>query len=276
MDNTLLLDRLTNNKYYLNTKEYVISNKNNFNAFVPENISIYKNTSILNNDFIKQRISMIPIKKSIVEKINKEDKLEMTLEENNETTNNIDITTDNCIFFLNEKILNIKYGDPILICKLKPSQEINLKSIATSGYAKEHNCWAAVSTSYFDDNNNLTIESLGHYDPIDIFKKSCILINDKLEKLKQIIIDFYDKKSNKDKFEITIENEDHTLGNLFTSYIQLNHRDIYSGYSKPHPSEFKINILVMNDKLSSKNIKELCLNAIDQLNKKFNQFNKLQ
>ena len=241
-------------------------------AFVPENITIHKNTSILNNDFIRQRLSMIPIKKSIVEKINKEDKLEMTLEETNNSSNNIDITTDNCVFFLNEKILNKKYGDPILICKLKPTQEINLKSIATFGFANKHNCWAAVSTSYYDDDNNLTIESLGQYDSINIFKKSCVLINEKLEKLKQIILEFYEKRSDKDKFEITIENEDHTLGNLFASYIQLNHSDIYSAYSKPHPSEPRINILIMNDKLSSKNIKELCLNTIDQLNKKFLQY----
>jgi DNA-directed RNA polymerase subunit L len=238
-------------------------------AFVPENININKNTSILNNDFIRQRISMIPIKKSIVEKINKEDKFEMTLEETNNTTNNISITTDNCVFFLNEKILNKKYGDPILICNLKPTQEINLKSIATSGFANQHNCWSAVSTSYYDDDNNLTIESLGQYDSLDIFKKSCTLITEKLEKLKQIILKYYQKRSDKDKFEITIENEDHTLGNLFASYIQLNHSDIYSAYNKPHPSESKIQILVMNDKLSSKNIKELCLNTIDKLNQTF-------
>ena len=112
---------------------------------------------------------------------------------------------------------------------------------------------------YVDDNGDpnkfdFTIESIGIIPPGEIFKRACRSLvkkitqfNKDLEKAldsKESSISIRESSSVMKGFDITIENENHTLGFLFQTYLNKLNDNGFVGYMNPHPLEKKIKIRV--------------------------------
>lgn len=112
---------------------------------------------------------------------------------------------------------------------------------------------------YLDENGepdrfDFTIESIGIIPPGEIFKRACKNLvkkinnfNKNLEKAldsKDSTITIRDSSSVMKGFDITIENENHTLGFLLQTYLNKLNENAFVGYMNPHPLEKTIKIRV--------------------------------
>ncbi len=70
------------------------------------------------------------------------------------------------------------------------------------------------------------------------------------------------------KIDITIDNEDHTLGNIMQEYLLMHSGIIYAAYNVPHPLEkkLKISYITKNGEESKKIFIECIDNAIADIN----------
>jgi DNA-directed RNA polymerase subunit L len=231
-------------------------------AFWKDLMVIEANTSIFNNDYMKLRLSQLPIfdiksdieflhprfwdkvdyKDTKREKHLKEKNIEFYLNVHNNTPENINVTTNDARVVIDSEITqmyNKKY--PILITQLRPNESFKCYLRATLGVGEKNNIWSAVNTSFYDIDEKeeskitLTLESQGQLTEKDILVKSAGNIIYKLDEFKNII-----NKKIKDK-EITDENlirfefknEDHTFGELLNRAFQDHPKITFSGVSKP-------------------------------------------
>ena len=124
-------------------------------------VNIKSNTSPLFDEFISHRLGLIPIESSEAVKYefsrscsckdfctscSVEFVLKVKCEKNEGT---LEVTTDHIIALDKTcRVVPVTYPgeDPILICKLKKNQELDMHLIAKKGIAKEHSKWSPVST----------------------------------------------------------------------------------------------------------------------------------
>jgi len=145
-------------------------------------VNIRANTSPLFDEFISHRLGLIPLNSSSISKYEYSRKCncnefcelcsvqfsmkEKCIEESMEITTD-HIKSNN----LDSTVFPIKNEseDPILICKLRKNQEIDIHMIAKKGIGKEHSKWSPVSSvvmqhvpeiEFFDKMNNLDKLSL--------------------------------------------------------------------------------------------------------------------
>jgi len=140
-------------------------------------VNIRANTSPLFDEFISHRLGLIPLNSQSITKYEYSRKcncnefcelcsVQFSLKEKC-IEESMEITTDN-IKSVNpdSTVLPIKYEneDPILICKLRKNQELDIHMIAKKGIGKEHSKWSPVSSvvmqhvpdiEFFDKINNL-------------------------------------------------------------------------------------------------------------------------
>lgn len=134
------------------------------------------------------------------------------------------------------------------------------------------NDWMALDANrYFLKNSyDFTIESVGVFENITIFKKACNIMIDKFNKLMNDINSNIDKHiipltaTMLNGYEIILENEDYTLGKaleylLYTMYYEQNDILNFCGFRKPHPH---INISIIR----------LGFNNVDDYNSKASVF----
>ncbi len=101
---------------------------------------------------------------------------------------------------------------------------------------------------------DFSIETIGVIPPGEIFKRACKNLvkkitefNKNLEKAldsKDSSISIRESSSVMKGFDITIENENHTLGFLLQTYLNKLNKGAFVGYMNPHPLEKKIKIRV--------------------------------
>ncbi len=226
-------------------------------AFTKKSILIEKNTSIFDNDYMKDRISQFTfpnLKCDIyyLEDIywneidfmnDKRDRHpkdninpEMYINAVNDTNEIINITTNDARFYINDELIDNPYNKdlPWLIIKLKPGQSFICKAKAVLATAKLNSIWMAAHAYYdYDEDANsakFTIESMGQFSEYEILHKGCRLMIDKLENLKKTV---KESNINDNKVYIKLVNEDHTLGGVVNEYLQLNKNIAFSGLSKP-------------------------------------------
>tara|TARA_B100001248_G_scaffold260222_2_gene247868 strand:- start:4818 stop:5672 length:855 start_codon:yes stop_codon:yes gene_type:complete len=262
------------NEILVNTiRRLVLSEVSSF-AFHPDNITIGKNTSILNNDNIRHRISLLPIQK-LKEKDYKSINITLALNESNKSSKINTITTDNCVIRVNNVIRRDMFpSPPVIIVNLKEDQEIELNATASYEKAFVHNMYAAAANSYFDESENyytLFIEGLGQYSCEDIFKMAC---ESYLEKLIKLQVFLKEHENYEDNFiEFKIENENHTLGCLFVHELQKLKDIEYAAYKMEHPSINNIEISITTN--GSKNIKDVTNQVYKKLQDMFTNMIKL-
>ena len=270
-------------------------------AFDPKDIIIDQNKnqsleakSIYNNDYMRLRLSLVPvlgvkndisniekvikfeeeINKTIYDKKLENIELLKQIEEKqlrerannlnmiiNRTVNNtnkiMNITTDNAIFRYNTKIIPSPYNPPLLLIKLKPGQEFGCKCYSTLDIPLRNAIYLSCSLCAYeriDDNTFLfKLESLGQLSEKELLMRSCLIINNKIKLLKEVIIEKiknYKAEISKDIYNldtkteslseeldthlvngiIKLENESHTMGPLITRYLQEDKDILFAGY----------------------------------------------
>lgn len=143
-------------------------------------------------------------------------------------------------------------SDPISINEEWNKKEIQIRTtnsnIAPDELEFIKKDWMALEANrYFIKNSfDFTIETVGIFDNINIFKKACNIMISKFNKLINDINNDIDKHIIQltatmiNGYEIILENEDYTLGKvleylLYTMYYQENDILNFCGFRKPHP-----------------------------------------
>lgn len=265
-------------------------------AFESSTIDIEHNDTIYNNDMMRLRISQIPvfnIKNDIVflsqkfwknvdftdpkrEKHKQEKKIEMYISEHNDTLINKDVFTDNIKLFVDGEQIKDPYKDiePILITRLRPNQTFKAHCKAVLAVGEKNDIYAGASNCFFNkesDKFKLIIESQGQMDEYELLSKSCDIAIKKMKDIKLSIEQSYKTGETSKTIEITLTNEDHTIGNIINSGLQQNENVVYSGLSKPDLliKEVKIKYLTHDKKPLNP-----CYQSIDNKIKEFTEIKK--
>jgi len=169
-------------------------------------VNIRANTSPLFDEFISHRLGLIPLNSSSISKYEYSRKcncnefcelcsVQFSLKEKC-IEESMEITTDHIQSINPESNVGpVKYEneDPILICKLRKNQELDINMIAKKGIGKEHSKWSPVSSvimqhvpeiEFFDKANNLDKLSL---EKKSDFVASCPTRVFKLDEMKKTI-----------------------------------------------------------------------------------------
>ena len=263
-------------------------------------IKISENTSIFNNNYMKLRLSNLPvlgisssnpiyIKKektvSTVTDIEEDNEIDMNVNEDlnsssliqltmyldvTNTTNEIlTVGTDSCKFYYMEKQIDSPYKtiyDNIPIIKLQPKQKIKLSAITRLGIENESSIFSPVSIFSFkmidDLSYEMYIESRGQMDEKTILHYIYMNIIDMLDKFIILIPD-----DNSISGKILLDDAEHTLGTLIASGLQ-NHKKVkFAGYNMPHLLDNKI--LFHYELEEAYNIKDILIDVVNKFKKTF-------
>ena len=125
-----------------------------------------------------------------------------------------------------------------------------------------------------------TVESIGVIPPheilgraIDILVQKLETFNSELDKKDSVYLDIEETPTSMDAYDITIDNESHTLGFVIQEHANKLIDDnelLYVGYMNPHPlkKNIKIRVALNNNNVDNvvKQIKFVCKNIINQCN----------
>lgn len=240
-------------------------------AFYKDSINIESNTSIFDNDYMRNRLEQLTFQNVNVESVILDEKyykdvdyknkdrekdpkdnkvIEVVINQTNSTNNELDVTTNAAKFYDDGvHIKNIsKYPD--LLIKLRPGEQFNCSMKAVLGCGKRNNIWAAAGNCYFKDltekedkeedkkNNKFlfSIESQGQLDEYDILKKCCLIGQHKLKVILNKIIKATENDkniNNSSSITVMIDGETHTMGCLINEFLQDSNKVTSSGVSKP-------------------------------------------
>jgi DNA-directed RNA polymerase II subunit RPB3 len=273
-------------------------------------VEIDVNTTRMNNEIIKQRISCIPV--YITDPNLKLENYVIEVNKKNETDNIVYVTTED--FRIKNIALN-KYlsadeqkaifppdpltGDYIELARLRPKisdvgvEQLSFKARLDYGTAKEDGAFNVICTcSYFaaqdepdkvrakwtekaeqmekdgstkeeikmaekdwylleakritkENEYNFIVETVGPFENKTIVHKATQIMIEKLEKFKAVLLKggIIKKASSTipNCYDVTLENEDYTLGKVIEFMMYNKHYDVpertllYSGFIKPHP-----------------------------------------
>lgn len=242
-------------------------------AFEPSIMQFFKNTSVKNNDQLKERLSQLPILnydtglyymqpiEDYLKYIETKEYLEtktvsLYINSKNLSKDILNITTKDIKYQINNKTIDNPYNSeyPIILLKLKENQEINCKLIGVIGTGQQSNIWSPVSKCFitYDKDESelkLSINSHGQLNEFIILDKAidniiyCLNLN--VNKIKTYISN-YDKM---DKIEITLD--DMTIGKLINDQLQQDKRIKYAGVYQPSYLEPFSKIKLLFDKTYS-------------------------
>ncbi len=254
--------------------------------------NITKNSSVFNNNYIKNHLQNIPIwgienniDEFIVAENNLEeefseatglvnDDIDLSVEKNVDTSalnkltmyldfkNNskeiITVTTDNAKFYYKEVLIDSPYYNPVQIVKLQPDQEIKLDARADLGTEEISGIFAATSACYFKENSEndyeFIIESRGQLKEKRILEISLNILMKKLKKFNENL-----PKNKGMEGVIVTEKEDHTLGNIISHGMRIHPSVQFCGYNTPHPLKKEIHF---HYKLTSGNINSIIKDVV--------------
>jgi DNA-directed RNA polymerase subunit L len=289
------------NYIVINTLRRMILSEIPIYAFTHFNFN--KNTSVFHNNFIKNQIKNIPVwginnkieyyeKNKIIDndvideiedlednvdlstdkKVNSTslEQLTMYVEYDNKSNEIFTVTTNHAKFYFSQKQINNPYNIPIQLVKLQPYQSINFSVVTSIDIENNSSLFSPVSICSYDEIKenefNFSIESRGQLIEKRIIHVAVLNLKKKLENLVTQITDNGELIG-----EIQINNEDHTIGNLITYYLQ-NHKNIqFAGYHMPHPLEKRI---IISYKLKSGKFKDIFESIIKDIIELFNDINK--
>lgn len=226
-------------------------------AFCSERIEIQDNTSIYDNDYMRLRLSQLTFPKLTIPisylndqfwlDVNYSDKnrdkhpddtqiIEIYINSVNNTNDKLNITTNDADIFIDgERVEPFDKKYPNLLIQLRPKDVFRAHMTAQLGIGRVNDIWSASRNSYYaieDNNIKFTLESAGQLDEFNILDKACMIIKRKVHDLKTIMSDKYGDIDGKE-LTLTLENEDHTLGNILNEYLQQNDDVVFSGMAKP-------------------------------------------
>jgi DNA-directed RNA polymerase subunit L len=278
-------------------------------AFHPQDITIEKNTSVFNNDQMKLRLSNMPLVKPVhdIDKevkdildielaalmANSESKkefieieleretrktelmknLHMFVEAKNTTSDIMSVTTEDAYtkFYIDDKKIANIYKNPVLIIQLKPGEEFKCVCVASRDIHMRHNIYSPCANVRYEEMKEtefeLRMESYGQIPEKDILVMACNIFLIKLANVKQRI-DGMLKKDVMD-VELTIENENYTMGNILVRTIQDHPNVSFCGLKIDNPFENNIVIRCVSQKQP---VIQVIGECTDKLNKLFTTF----
>jgi len=284
-------------------------------AWNPDFINIERDTSIFNQDYMRLRLSNIPIvnkdynnmvvpnnpdlvtkcldleveantsifssKKDNLQELEdietkkKEllNNLNMYIEARNRGNDIMDVTTNEkfTTFFLNDKKIPDIYPKEVLLIQLKPGEDFICSAVADFNIPMFSNIYSSVSVFAYEEVNDneyiITLESQRQISEEDIVKRCCYIIIQKLKNIEKILLEKLQivQASNSEAeydAEISIENENHTLGNLLTRGLQDHPKIAFCGYKIDHP---EINELIIKYKTEGKTFSKILEDTIKKL-----------
>lgn len=183
---------------------------------------------------------------------------------NNTKTDILNVTTDMCEFFINEKKIKSPYKSPILLLKLRYDEEIEFSISSRMSIPYESPNYSSVENVFFTekgDNYEFKIIPRNQYfKSSNILKRAIKIIREMLTVVNELIEDTTDTKGS---FEIN--NDKFTLPSLLVHYLQ-DHKDVlFAGYHCEHLlGERSIIYYTLKD---STKIKKVMTDIIKSINK---------
>ena len=277
---------------FLNCIRRIILNFIPTYAFAKETINIKTNTTNINNDMIKLRISQlplfdIPLDINILEDkywkdVNYTDKnrekhendnkiIDMYIKSTNTSNNIINVTTNDIEFYINEKQKK-KYDktDPILVIQISPKSEFICHAQAVIGIGYKNDIWSAGTCHYYDESDYyvMIIKSSGQFTEKEILIKACKFTQQKLQEI-NIKIEKLNLPTDVNKFIVVIEDEDFTCCSIINYYIQNHESVLYSGLTKENHN---IDTITFKIELKKNDIHTVFTQAIKEVSKLFEKF----
>lgn len=274
--------------------------------FAFNNFNITKNTSVFNNNFIKNQVRNIPvwgIENDLEEYVEDEeeeeeqfdekmglinDDIELEVEKNfdisalNKLNMYVDVqnksneikvvTTNDCKFYYKEGMIDSPYKNAVQILKLQPNQEIKMSVQADIGKEEISGIYSATSACYFKESKDCKGEC-NDYDFIiesrGQIPESRILVL-ALKSLTKKLHNFLEAIPKNKGMEgtILVDGEDHTLGGIISYGLQKHSSVKFGGYNTPHPLNRQIKI---HYKLDSGNLNTVMKDIVVYYEKLFDE-----
>ncbi len=135
-------------------------------AFNENNINITENTAVLHNEYIKHRISLIPIYFNEIKNYNDNEPLIINYSKKNNDEKFFTVYAQDCTIEYKNNILNSKdiFIRNVPICELKAGETLIFNAKATKGHSKMNAIWQAVnSVGYYFKYEQPTEERLSEF-----------------------------------------------------------------------------------------------------------------
>lgn len=149
-------------------------------TFAVESTNIEVNTSVLMDEYITQRMEMIPLKCS--EKI-EDDAIEFTLDVFGRDVTTTDLKSNDTRIF--------PFSNDIVIIKLSKDQHLKLTCRATKGIGRTHAKWNTICSCSFKclepNKFSFTLETSGTENCENVFLSSIKILKQKLQDLQKTI-----------------------------------------------------------------------------------------
>jgi DNA-directed RNA polymerase II subunit RPB3 len=192
----------------------------------------------------------------------------------------------NILFINKQDPAKVDAGFSEYVKALQADNNITFSETEIKKLAKRFQIEKAERLFYTDENNDpnvfeFSIESCGVLKPHRILIESLSSLENKLKtfilELEKALtsqpssIKIKDSECIMKSFDIVIENENHTLGNLIQSYINKNYKDenVFVGYMNPHPLKNEIFFRIKSDDINS--VKDIIVNTTSKLIETFNR-----
>ena len=232
-------------------------------AYDSDSIKISANSSVYNNDYLRNRIENFPVvgmnlkldmdefmklkfkkdtdtdlesQEDTEKSFSNFDLLNFYVNKENTTDDVLSVTTDDCDFFLKGKKIDNIYKNALLICKLKKNEKLELSAIVKMGLPMEHAKYSPVGVCCYEEKSNnefiFKIENRNQYKNKEVIIYGCDILIKRLETILEKIVN---KKFSSDNHgKIILNNENHTLGNLISRGLQEDSNIEFAAYKLDH------------------------------------------
>jgi len=282
------------NNVIVNTLRRLVMSYVPIYAFHQDDMVFETNTTIFNNDMLKDRFRNIPvfnidndiktiesfddlevIKDRIVDKANN---LTMYINVKNNKENIQNITTDDAIFYYKGKQIDSPYKRPILLVKLRKGHELRVTCITSLNIGLNDGIYGgSMAYHYYDEKDptdfDFEMNSSRQLDELELLDRACKIVIGKCNKLEKLIISNLEKEESEDvltKGLLKIQNENATLGNLISYYLQDQKHMEFSGYNIPF---LYLNEILIRYRTDGQDIKNLIKKTFDTIRDIFKQIN---
>lgn len=283
------------NYVIVNTLRRLIMSSVPIYAFHQDFMEFDTNTSVYNNDMLRDRFRNLPIfnidnnentidkydeletnKHNIMDKANN---LTMFVNIKNNKDSILNVTTDDATFYYKGKQINSPYKRPLLLVKLKKGQELRCTCIASLNIGKNDAIFnGSMAYHYYDEKEptKFELEIFGNrqIEEIELVRRACKILVNKCDKLEKLIITNLDKEESDDvlsKGMLKFENENATLGSIVSYYLQEQKNIEYAGYNIPF---LYLNEILIRYRTDGKDIKDLIKKTFTQIKQIFNHIEK--
>jgi len=264
-------------------------------AFHHDDMQFDVNTSIFNNDMLKDRFRNLPIfnidnPESNIEKYDElETKKDRIIDKTNNLTmfinikNNKDtvynVTTDDATFYYKGTQVSSPYKRPLLIIKLRKGHELRVTCISSLNIGKNDGIYnGCMAYHYYDEKkaNDFELElfSSRQVDEIDLLSRSCKIGINKIEKLEKLIISNLEKEEDVDVLSrglLKIQDENATIGSIISYYLQDQKNMEFSGYQIPF---LYLSEIIVRYRTDGKDIKDILKKIFNQIKGIFSHIDK--